>query len=265
MPSAASRWLRIGRDDTVRRGRGALHRVASFEDSAPALSTGMRDQRQLVLGRELDDEIMLEPVRQAIGADLPAGRTRTHGDDELVRAAKARGAGGWHAPSSSRRASAIPCAHGAAVARLVRNAIAIVGVDECANRAPSARRCSGGSVPDYSRGERAGSGRRSDRPRSGYNADCALIRCAHRRPVQRRVAPHCMVVNLVRSGRKQPKRFSASAGGTARHLFFARQSIHWVVRESRRALFIEQSGDARTASRVRGRTYHGSASSPTFA
>src|SRR6185437_13281282 len=36
-------------------------------------------------------------------------------------------------------------------------------------------------------------------------------------PDQRRVAPHCTVVNLVRSGRKQPQRFSASAGGTARH------------------------------------------------
>src|SRR5439155_20550024 len=34
---------------------------------------------------------------------------------------------------------------------------------------------------------------------------------------QRRVAPHCMVVNLVRSGRKQPQLLSASAGGTARH------------------------------------------------
>src|SRR6478752_2826020 len=33
----------------------------------------------------------------------------------------------------------------------------------------------------------------------------------------RRAAPHCMVVNLVRSGRKQPQLFSASAGGTARH------------------------------------------------
>ncbi len=27
-----------------------------------------------------------------------------------------------------------------------------------------------------------------------------------------RASPHCMVVNLVRSGRKQPKLFSASAG-----------------------------------------------------
>ena len=34
---------------------------------------------------------------------------------------------------------------------------------------------------------------------------------------QRRVAPHCRVVNLVRSGRKQPQRLTASAGGTARH------------------------------------------------
>ena len=40
---------------------------------------------------------------------------------------------------------------------------------------------------------------------------------------QRRVAPHCSVVNLVRSGRKQPQRFTASAGGTARHPCFARQ------------------------------------------
>jgi hypothetical protein len=29
-----------------------------------------------------------------------------------------------------------------------------------------------------------------------------------------------MVVNLVRSGRKQPQLFSASAGGKARHLIF---------------------------------------------
>src|SRR5688500_10799849 len=33
----------------------------------------------------------------------------------------------------------------------------------------------------------------------------------------RRASPHCMVVNLVRSGRKQPQLFSASAGGKARH------------------------------------------------
>src|SRR5215208_4662290 len=37
---------------------------------------------------------------------------------------------------------------------------------------------------------------------------------------RRRAAPHCMVVNLVRSGRKQPQLFSASAGGTARHPHF---------------------------------------------
>ena len=47
----------------------------------------------------------------------------------------------------------------------------------------------------------------------GYNAASAL-----RAPDQRRVAPHCMVVNLVRSGRKQPQRIHASAGITARHL-----------------------------------------------
>ena len=49
--------------------------------------------------------------------------------------------------------------------------------------------------------------------RIGYNTVRAP-KGAHR---LRRVAPHCMVVNLVRSGRKQPQRFSASAGGTARH------------------------------------------------
>ena len=47
---------------------------------------------------------------------------------------------------------------------------------------------------------------------NGYNAGSRKLR-----PDQRRVAPHCKVVNLVRSGRKQPQRFSASAGGTARH------------------------------------------------
>jgi fumarate hydratase, class I len=34
-----------------------------------------------------------------------------------------------------------------------------------------------------------------------------------RNELQWRASPHCMVVNLVRSGRKQPKLFSASAGG----------------------------------------------------
>src|SRR5687767_8449377 len=40
----------------------------------------------------------------------------------------------------------------------------------------------------------------------------------------RRASPHCMVVNLVRSGRKQPQLFFASAGGKARHLFCVRDS-----------------------------------------
>ncbi len=35
--------------------------------------------------------------------------------------------------------------------------------------------------------------------------------------VQWRASPHCKVVNLVRSGRKQPQLFSASAGVQARH------------------------------------------------
>ena len=48
---------------------------------------------------------------------------------------------------------------------------------------------------------------------SGYTAGSRKLR-----PDQRRVAPHCKVVNLVRSGRKQPQRFTASAGGTARLL-----------------------------------------------
>ena len=47
---------------------------------------------------------------------------------------------------------------------------------------------------------------------AGYNAASRTSRTD-----QRRVAPHCTVVNLVRSGRKQPQRFNASAGGTARH------------------------------------------------
>ena len=35
---------------------------------------------------------------------------------------------------------------------------------------------------------------------------------------QRRAPPHCGVVNLVRSGRKQPQLLTASAGDKARHL-----------------------------------------------
>lgn len=34
-----------------------------------------------------------------------------------------------------------------------------------------------------------------------------------------RVSPHCRVVNLVRSGRKQPQLLTASAGGRTRLLF----------------------------------------------
>jgi hypothetical protein len=34
-----------------------------------------------------------------------------------------------------------------------------------------------------------------------------------------RVSPHCRVVNLVRSGRKQPQLLTVSAGGKARLLF----------------------------------------------
>src|SRR3954468_16524543 len=51
-----------------------------------------------------------------------------------------------------------------------------------------------------------------DRKDTGRSAvDCAVF--------QWRASPHCMVVNLVRSGRKQPQLFSASAGGPARHPF----------------------------------------------
>jgi lipid A 3-O-deacylase len=54
----------------------------------------------------------------------------------------------------------------------------------------------------------------------------------------RRAAPHCMVVNLVRSGRKQPQLFSASAGGTARHPSSVRRSrINGASRPVRLALF----------------------------
>jgi hypothetical protein len=40
-----------------------------------------------------------------------------------------------------------------------------------------------------------------------------------RRKRSRRASPHCNLVNLVRSGRKQPQLFAASAGGKARHPF----------------------------------------------
>src|SRR5690348_11278207 len=49
-------------------------------------------------------------------------------------------------------------------------------------------------------------------PAYGWPQTCGM-RTIH----QRRASPHCMVVNLVRSGRKQPQLFFASAGGKARH------------------------------------------------
>ena len=45
----------------------------------------------------------------------------------------------------------------------------------------------------------------------------ALVLCAEL-AMNWRVSPHCRVVNLVRSGRKQPQLHSASAGGKARLL-----------------------------------------------
>jgi hypothetical protein len=39
---------------------------------------------------------------------------------------------------------------------------------------------------------------------------------SHKSRLLWRASPHCMVVNLVRSGRKQPQLFFASAGGRAR-------------------------------------------------
>ena len=44
----------------------------------------------------------------------------------------------------------------------------------------------------------------------------------------RRVSPHCRVVNLVRSGRKQPQPFTASAGGKARHFHFQATALRIV-------------------------------------
>src|SRR6267142_6770301 len=45
------------------------------------------------------------------------------------------------------------------------------------------------------------------------------MRLFPRRKRLRRASPHCSLVNLVRSGRKQPQLIAASAGGKARHLF----------------------------------------------
>src|SRR5215207_1026075 len=60
-----------------------------------------------------------------------------------------------------------------------------------------------------------------ERPLSNSRAKLAVQRRSRHtyasRFCPRRAAPHCMVVNLVRSGRKQPQLFSASAGGSARH------------------------------------------------
>jgi hypothetical protein len=47
---------------------------------------------------------------------------------------------------------------------------------------------------------------------------------------QWRASPHCMVVNLVRSGRKQPQLFFASAGVRARHPFLQTRRLQPVAR-----------------------------------
>jgi hypothetical protein len=55
----------------------------------------------------------------------------------------------------------------------------------------------------------------------GSNPILSAIRKGPTAPVgyedQRRAPPHCGVVNLVRSGRKQPQLLTASAGDKARH------------------------------------------------
>ena len=48
----------------------------------------------------------------------------------------------------------------------------------------------------------------------------------------RRVSPHCRVVNLVRSGRKQPQPFTASAGGKARRFHFQATALRIVSRQA---------------------------------
>lgn len=47
-----------------------------------------------------------------------------------------------------------------------------------------------------------------------------------------RVSPHCKVVNLVRSGRKQPQLFIVSAGGKARLLFGGVKLIHIAITQA---------------------------------
>ena len=61
--------------------------------------------------------------------------------------------------------------------------------------------------------------RQRKRPQANAEADCGLTAEGVSTYNQnRRASPHCSLVNLVRSGRKQPQPAPASAGGRARHL-----------------------------------------------
>ena len=88
--------------------------AASFAASAAAPSTGTGSGAKLVLGCELDDEIMLEAVAAGHRARSATLQVRTHSHTSWSGGSSTGGDGGWHAPSSRRRASAVPCAHGRA-------------------------------------------------------------------------------------------------------------------------------------------------------
>ena len=220
--------------DTGRRGRDGLHRLPASLASAEAPSTGSVISGSLCSVANWTTRSCSNPCGWPSGPMCqPAGPERTATTSWSCGSSTA-GAGGWQrpapgggrvrfrAPTSARRATRAEkrsqssafrrrCAQSRTIMcsglRTARGACRII---VAATASPACQRS-----------------RSRLYCRSRVDSTAHRVRSA---PDQRRVAPHCMVVNLVRSGRKQPQRTSASAGGTARHLSADEKRVRCVLR-----------------------------------
>jgi len=167
--------VRLARDDPVDQRARVGHRHDG--------------QRQSALAGEPLDQVVVEALDRAVGAGEPAPGARPDRDDERLRLVRrgqlgdAAGADerGERERRRPRREARLPVLHDLLQAMSQRSeGRRTVSVDEGGRQ----KGCGGRGL-------------------AGYNA---LVRPPRTVlvPVPRRVAPHCMVVNLVRSGRKQP-------------------------------------------------------------
>jgi len=161
----------------------------ALEKSA-RVGDGDDGERKLPLAGEALDQVVVESLRLAVGSGKPASRTRTHGHDQCLRVVGRREfgdvAGGNERRDGERRRP------GGEMRRYVQRS---------RGRGMSHRGVGLGAIRVY----RPGAGRAVRTPGTaiiGSSPVALSDEFGRRHP--RRVAPHCMVVNLVRSGRKQP-------------------------------------------------------------